>query len=278
MTSPGPIDTTPLFRPLLAELLAILHDLTPEQWERPTVARAWRVRDVAVHLLDNDLRRVAAHRDGHVLAPDRPIESARDVADFVNALNATGVGWGARLSSTLIVDLLALTGPWVAEFFSSLDPDARALWAVSWAGESESTQWMDTGREYTERWHHQAQIRDAVGAPPLLAPRWMFPLLDISVRVLPYAYADVSAPSGTTVTLDVYGETEAAWTIERMHAGWRLCHGRPSRPDALVRVTADAAWRLLYNALPEAAADPRVVASGPPELVAPLLSARSVVL
>jgi uncharacterized protein (TIGR03083 family) len=278
MTSLGPIDTTPLFRPLLAELLAILRDLTPEQWEVPTVAREWRVRDVAVHLLDNDLRRLAAHRDGHVLAPDRPLESARDVATFVNALNATGVRWGTRLSPTLIVDLLALTGPWVAGFLSSLDPNARALWPVSWAGEGESAQWMDTGREYTERWHHQAQIRDAVGAPRLLAPRWMFPLLDISVRVLPYAYAHVSAPSGTTVTLDVHGETDDAWTIERGHAGWRLSHGRPTRPDALVRLTADAAWRLLYNAIPEAASDPRVVTSGPPELVAPLLSARSVVL
>jgi uncharacterized protein (TIGR03083 family) len=278
MTSLGPIDTTPLFRPLLAELLAILRDLTPEQWERPTVAREWRVRDVAVHLLDNDLRRLAAHRDGHVLAPDRPIESARDVAQFVNALNATGVRWGARLSPTLLVDLLALTGPWVAGFLSSLDPNAPALWPVSWAGEGESAQWMDTGREYTERWHHQAQIRDAVGAPRLLAPRWMFPLLDISVRVLPYAYAPLSAPSGTTVTLEVHGETEDAWTIEREHGGWRLSHGRPDRPDALVRLAADAAWRLLYNALPDAATDPRVVTSGPPELVAPLLSARSVVL
>jgi hypothetical protein len=274
----GPTETTALFRPLLDELLSVLRGLTPQEWKRPTVARAWRVRDVAVHLLDNDLRRLSAHRDGHLLAPERRIESTSDVARFVNALNASGVSWGTRLSPALIVELLALTGSWVAEFLSSLPPDGAALWPVSWAGEQQSAQWMDTGREYTERWHHQAQIRDAVGAPRLLGPRWMLPLLDISVRVLPHAYADLAAPLGTAVTLEVLGETNAAWTIERETHAWHLGEGAARNPDALVRVTDDAAWRLLYNALPDADVDPRVTTSGPAHLVAPLLAARSVIL
>jgi uncharacterized protein (TIGR03083 family) len=274
----GPTDTTALFRPILDELLSVLRRLTPEDWKRPTVARRWRVRDVAAHLLDNDLRRLSAHRDGHVLAPERPIRSANDVARVVNALNAGGVSWSERLSPALIVELLAVTGPWVAEFLASLPPDAPAKWPVSWAGEHRSQQWMDTGREYTERWHHQAQIRDAVGASRLLEPRWMVPLLEISVRVLPHAYAEVSAPRGTSVAFQVCGETDANWTIEHDGHGWRLSQGTTGNPDALVRATADAAWRLLYNALPDPAADPGVTASGPAHLVAPLLAARSVVL
>jgi hypothetical protein len=43
---------------------------------------------------------------------------------------------------------------------------------------------METGREYTERWHHQMQIREAVGAPGLLERRWYQPVLDLSVRAV----------------------------------------------------------------------------------------------
>src|SRR3954471_4688653 len=171
-----PIDTTPLFRPLLDELIALLRRLGPDEWLRPTVAGRWRVRDVAAHLLDNDLRRLAAGRDGHPLAPDRPITSARDLGRFVNVLNAEGVSWAARLSPRLLVELLETSGAWVIDLLSGIPLDAPALWPVSWAGEAQSAHWMDAGREYTERWHHQAQIRDAVGAPLLLAPRWMAPL------------------------------------------------------------------------------------------------------
>src|SRR5436305_15018442 len=51
-----------LFAPLHRELIALLRGLTPEQWERPTVAGAWRVRDVAAHLLDGMLRRLSRRR------------------------------------------------------------------------------------------------------------------------------------------------------------------------------------------------------------------------
>ena len=48
-----PLDAAPLFPDLHAELLALLRALDPADWERPTVAGAWRVRDVAAHLLDD---------------------------------------------------------------------------------------------------------------------------------------------------------------------------------------------------------------------------------
>ncbi len=93
-----PIDALPLFRPLVAELVALLRALDAREWTRPTVAGTWRVHAVAAHLLDGDLRKLAALRDGHALAPDAPIASDRDLARFVNGLNAGGVAFGARLS------------------------------------------------------------------------------------------------------------------------------------------------------------------------------------
>ncbi len=135
---------------------------------------------------------------------------------------------------------------------------------------------MDTGREYTEWWHHQMQIRVAVGAPKiLLQPEWMMPLLDISVRALPHTYRSVGAPDGTTVTLSVTGETEAAWTLIRDASRWRISGGAVGKAAAAVQIAADDAWRLLYNAPVEQS---RIRVTGEAALAAPLIRARSVVL
>src|ERR1051325_933044 len=166
-----PRDVSALFAPLHEELLALLRSLNAEQWLRPTVAGAWRVRDVAAHLLDTQLRKLSAQRDGHDLAADE-----QDILRLINRLNAGGVEFARRLSTRVIVELLTMSGAAVAAYVVSLDPDARAPFAVAWAGEEESRNWMDTGREYTEWWHHQMQIRDAAGAPKiLLDERWLEP-------------------------------------------------------------------------------------------------------
>jgi uncharacterized protein (TIGR03083 family) len=276
----GPIDTTPLFTPLHAELIALLRSLSPSQWLLPTLAGHWRVRDVAAHLLDGSLRKVAVYRDGHLLTPDPPITSPEDVARLVNRLNAAGVGFAERLSTREIVDLLEVVGPWVANVIGALPPHGQAIFAVSWAGEAVSENWMDTGREYTEHWHHQMQIRDAVGAPLLLAPRWLDPLLDIAVRALPVAYAGMAAGDGAAVVLEVALDDGAsrAWTVFRVNGRWDIERGVHASARCKVHTTADAAWRLLFNALPEREARSALTIAGDAGLATPLIRARSVVL
>ena len=77
-----------LFAPLHAELMALLRGLTADDWQRQTVALRWRVRDVVAHLLDTQLRKLAAHRDGHLA----PAGGAASVLDIINTLNAFGSG------------------------------------------------------------------------------------------------------------------------------------------------------------------------------------------
>jgi hypothetical protein len=284
----APVYTAPLLRPLLGELLGVLRGLTADQWEAPTVAGAWRVRDVAAHLLDGDLRKLAAGRDGHLLPMETPIRSDRDLARFINALNAEGVAWARRLSPTLLVDLLATTGAWAADLLEALPPHDAAMWPVSWAGGRVSENWMDVGREYTERWHHQMQIRDAVAAPPtLLETRWCRPLLDVSVRALPRSYADVMAAPGTAVTFavatsdaaaDRSGDLLGAWTLVRDAERWTLHEGIDAGAATVVRATADAAWRLLYNAPPSSVSPTAITIDGDRRLAEPLLQTRSIVI
>lgn len=274
----APVDTIPLFRPLLAELLGLLRGLSPDDWERRTVAGSWRVADVATHLLDGDLRRLSATRDGHALTRGLAISDTRDVLALVNGLNATGVAWGARLSRGLLVDLLAVSGEWIVTHFGTLPPHGRAAFSVAWAGEDASENWMDVGREYTERWHHQMQIREAVGARGLLEERWLTPVLELSLRALPRAYAAVEAPEGTAVEFAVYGRPEGTWTVARNGGAWVLGAGADERAAARVVALPEHAWKLFFNALPRDRALAALEISGDPRLVDPLLRARAVMV
>jgi Mycothiol maleylpyruvate isomerase N-terminal domain len=274
-----PIDTAPLFGLLHAELLALLRGLSADDWQRPTVAARWLVRDVAAHLLDGDLRKIAVYRDGHLLPLDTPIISANDFVRFINGINASGVAFGQRLSPRLIVDLLEVTGAWVTSLITSLPLHGRSIFAVSWAGEMESENWMDTGREYTERWHHQMQIRDAVGAPlTLLQPQWMMPLLDIAANAWPPAYASVAASPGTAVRFEVTGDTTGVWSVVAGDQRWRVEAGETPSPECVIRASADTTWRLLFNALSAEQIRDQVTISGDASLAAPLLRARSVIV
>ncbi|HEX7243102.1 MAG TPA: maleylpyruvate isomerase N-terminal domain-containing protein [Longimicrobiaceae bacterium] len=275
-----PIDTAGLLPPLHDALVSLLRGLAPDDWERPTVAGAWRVRDVAAHLLDGDLRTLSAYRDGHSPPPPEPIRGYGDLVRFLDGLNAGWVAAAERLSPRVLTGLLEWSGPGAAAALASRAPDSEAVYPVAWAGEERSEHWMDVGRHYTERWHHQMQVRDAVGAPLLLGDPWLRPLLELSVRALPHAYASVPAPDGAALVLRVTGEEGAggAWSLARERGAWRLLGGAAPEPTTVVRLDADAAWRLFYNALPAGAARERAVVTGDAELAEPLFATRSVMV
>jgi hypothetical protein len=137
---------------------------------------------------------------------------------------------------------------------------------------------MDTGREYTEIWHHQMQVRDAVGAPGLLAGRWLLPLLDFSVRALPHAYDSREAADGASLALIVPGEERWAWTLVREGGRWELYRGETGRATATVIAEPGSAWRLLFNALPPERAREEITIRGDASLAEPLIRARSVMV
>jgi uncharacterized protein (TIGR03083 family) len=238
MRAPEPILVGHRFAPIHDELLSLLRSLTAEEWQAPTAAGSWTVRDVAAHLLDTALRRLSMQRDGY--APPLPPDAfANGLGAFVNGMNASGVAYAQRLSPALLIDLHAHYGTQFADFMAALDPFADAQWGVSWAGEETSPMWFDVARELTERWHHQQQIRDAVGRAPL--DQYLPPVIDTFVRALPYTYRDVPAPDGTTIVLQI---DDAAWTLSRESATWRLYADAVDSPTTHVTIPGKIAWRV----------------------------------
>jgi hypothetical protein len=250
-----------------------------DAWERPTIAGSWLVRDVVAHLADLAFRRVSFHRDAMTPPPPpRPITSERGFVEFINGINADWVTASKRLSPRVLTDVFDKASRDLSEFFEQLPLDAPALFPVSWAGEASSEGWFDVGREFTELWHHQAQIRLAVGAEPLGDPRYAHATLAIAMRGLPHAYRDVKAAEGATVAIDVQGAAGGTWTLVREQDRWALKRGRPETPAAAVTLSNEHAWRLLFNALPEAQVPAAWRVEGDVSLAQPLVHARSVIV
>jgi uncharacterized protein (TIGR03083 family) len=275
----SPIDTRALFRPVSGELITLLQALKPVDWERPTVAGAWVVRDVVAHLVDVTFRRLSFHRDRmKPPSPSRPVSSDRDFVDFINGLNAQWITAAKRFSPRVLTDLFERASADIADWFEGLSLDAPALFGVSWAGEQASESWFDIGREFTELWHHQEQIRMAVGVPSLADSRYLRAVLGISVRGLPHAFRDTDAEPGQTVVLDVSGSAGGQWTLTREAHRWKISAGVPPVVTTRIRLRDDVAWKLLFNALTEAEAAEAIRVEGQVELGRPLLRARSVLV
>ena len=231
------LDTAPLFPILDAHLLTLLRSLEPADWEKPTLAPQWRVRDVALHLLDGSLRTLSMLRDGHFGAGSPASPAYADVVGYLNQLNHDWVVAGQRLSPALITWLLELSGPAYNAYISSLPPHEPAVFPVAWAGEQTSLNWFHVAREYTEKWHHQQQIRQAVGQEaPLLTPELYQPFLATCLRALPHHYRGVEAAAGTVVQLTISGAGGGTWYLRRAASGWELGTGYTGRGGSLAAV------------------------------------------
>jgi uncharacterized protein (TIGR03083 family) len=256
-----PILAAPLLAELDAELLALLRTLSDADWSRPTIAGSWTVRDVTAHLLDTALRRLSFARDGWM--PSADIRSHADLVAIINAANADGVRAFGRLSPAVLITLMDIASRQLCAYLESLDPDAPAAFAVSWAGEDESRHWFDVARELTERWHHQQQIRDAVSRPGIMTRRLYHPVLDTFLRALPFAYRDVIAPDGSAVQVVVSGECGGEWNVVRRDGGWRLARAAdPSRVIARATIPQEIAWRVFTKGLSAEAIDRAVRIDG----------------
>lgn len=271
MKSVEPIFVADLFGELHEELLKLLRSLSAEDWYKPTVAGSWLVRDIAAHLLDSDIRRLSFQRDNAPqVPPDKPIQSYSDLVGFLNQLNADWIKAAKRISPQLLIEFLSVTGAQVTALFKSLDPFATALFGVAWAGEESSPNWFDIAREYTEKWHHQQQIRDTVGAQPLYERKWLHPVLDAFVRALPHNYRELAADEGTEIALSVTGEAGGEWTLVKTENDWRLFVGESANAACRIQMDQDTAWRLMTKGLTRDQAVRRIEVFGKENFAEPL--------
>jgi len=267
----NPIITVELFPLLEGKLIELLRCLRHDEWSRPTLAKQWKVKDVVAHLLDGNLKRLSMQRDGFFGLTAPHIDSYDSLIAFINRNNAEWVQAAQRISPRVLIDWLEITSSQVSDFFRTLDPFAPALWSVAWAGEVQSANWFDLAREYTERWHHQQQIRVAVDRPGITCRQLYFPVLETFMRGLPHAFRFITAPHATAVEVQILGEAGGSWWLERAESSWRLCE-EPNRVQAAIRIDQELAWQIFTKAADAKTAAEQVSISGDRSLALQVLS------
>ncbi len=271
---PGPILVVDLFPEILNELIRLLSALSTEDWQKPTACPGWSVKDVALHLLGVEISNLSRRRDRVEL--EAALTSWDDLVAYVNEWNQGWVRTAQRMSPRLLIDLLEFTGAQLNEYFKSLDPYALGG-SISWSGPEPAPVWLDLAREYTERWHHQQHIRDAVGAPGLKEPRVMAPVLAAFVHAMPRAFQTCPAAENTSVVLTITGASGGRWALLRERATWDLYEGAPGQPDAEVTLPEDIAWRLFTRGLSPSIAREQMVLSGDQSLGMKVLEMVSII-
>lgn len=198
----------PTMDDITGDLVAETEDLVPrlraiseDDWDRPTPAPGWAVRDQVSHLaaVDETAVRAATDPDGYAAeaarrradpssAPD-PLARGRDVP------GADVLRWFEDARATML------------DVFRGLDPKAR----IPWAGPSMSAVSFATAR-LMETWAHGQDVVDALALhrPPTDRLRHV---CHIGVLARPYSYTTRGLePSTVPVRVELAAPSGATWT------------------------------------------------------------------
>jgi uncharacterized protein (TIGR03083 family) len=221
-----------LWQQIVAENVALLRELGPEDWARPTDLPGWNVRCIAAHMahLESDL---AGNPQTHVDVPEAPhIKSPMSV--FTESGPLARADW----STDQIIDELESSaakrhGALLA--MMPLDPTAPGDGIARVAGWNWET--LLSNRVF-DLWTHQQDIRRAVDRPGGLAgPGGAHGLRHLG-RSLPYVLGKkVGAPAGTSLVLEITGEHPATLAAAVGEDGRAAAISPPDDPTA--RITMD---------------------------------------
>lgn len=243
------IETVHLFPKLTEELLKLLRGLNSSDWLKPSPIDGRTIKDLVSHIIDGSLRNLSIQRDNFVDNTNVPsINSYKDLVDYIQKLNKDWMNVSRRLSPAILIDLLEYSDKQYHEFLKTKNPKDKAIFSVAWAGESESENWFDTAREYTEKWHHQMQIRLALDKQILLDTEYSEPLYDTFMIALPHLYREFSNfENGTKIKISLTGKLNKSWIIEWQTNKWIFTDS--IKPDIYtsVEIPDDIAWLLFTN-------------------------------
>ncbi|TMF41768.1 MAG: hypothetical protein E6I32_19765 [Chloroflexi bacterium] len=132
-----PVLVCDLFPLELRALLQLLQGLDEQAWHTPTVCAGWSVKDIAQHLLADDLGILSRKRDSFdylsIAKTPYNLDSWDELVAFINEMNAIWVQATRRLSGQVLCTLLEFSGEELYHYFSTLDSYAMGD-PVSWAG------------------------------------------------------------------------------------------------------------------------------------------------
>ena len=213
--------------------------LTEQQWNTPTAARGWTVRDQVSHIWFFDQRALMAITEPSAFAADAAALMAGRGTD-------ASIDIGRAVSGAEMVDRWRTDRATLIQHARVVDPSVR----VPWYGPAMGARSFVTAR-LMETWAHGQDVADALDVQRVPTDRLRH-VAHIGVRARPFSYAinalptpeaDVyvalSAPDGATVT---WGAPDSADTVRGPMLDFCLVvTQRRHRDDTALEVSGDAA-------------------------------------
>lgn len=259
MTAPDPRD---LWEETSQDLLAVLHDLTDEDWDVPALP-GWTVRDVLAHL---------AHLESEAAEMEQPaggrveVEAKRN-QPMPTAVTEAGVdARRGRSAAELLAEFetaCARRRQLLAEAGLS-DPGAPALGLAGELGWDIGT-WLRN--RPIDLWVHEQDIRTATGRPMTTTGAGAAHVSALMERIFPMTLRRL--PEGTRVVARISGPQGRVLTA-RVGEDGRAAPFDPSEGSDVTLDMDDATWlRLTGGRLDPAAAE--VAVTGDEDLAATVL-------
>lgn len=192
-------DLSPLetYRESMTDIISVLQNLEPEQWDLPTPCPGWTIADIAAHLIDLDSMAMGAPMVDH--EPDW--NSLPHVTSTSHQFTERGVDYRrgtppAELLSQLIANTQALS-----DFLANNSVAIK----VPWAKEELSTELFLTMRAF-DVWVHELDIRTAISQPGNFGSNAARSSAQRMFASLPLIWGKrVGAPIGSSLQLSVTG-------------------------------------------------------------------------
>lgn len=241
------IETNHLFIPIHASLIKVLKELDEKDWNKPTLAKQWTVKDIVAHILDTTTRGISILRDGYFGSSGPADDEYATLVEFINQMNAVFIQSAKRWSPPLLIELLEQSGPIHARLLANLDPFQKAIFSVAWAGEKESYNWFHVAREYTEKYHHQLQIREAVNkTAEIMTPELFRPFMQTFFLGLPYLLRNHTAPENAIIEIKVEGTIGLSGYLQYKHQQWNRMNDSQGNNQLYAKtvIPANIAWKL----------------------------------
>ena len=192
-------------------------------------------------------------RDNYLGEAPGKIDSYRDLVDFLNRLNADWVKATKRMSPSVLIELLEITGKDFNVYCKPRSFKACYLFRCV-GGRRTITQLVsrcagvhrEMASSATNSWgRKQARYHDT---------RVYYPLIDTFMQALPHTYRNVQGRAGQTIEVFVTSDAGGKWYLTLGNDGWTLSKTRPASIDASVLIDPDTAWKLFTKAItaPEA--------------------------
>jgi uncharacterized protein (TIGR03084 family) len=196
----------PAVREILSDLVAeqqfldqFLQKIGPKDWERPTPAKGWSIRDTISHLADS------AHLAGDALAGGNAIETYR-TAPNLDALRQEAVKKGRKMRYQDVIEWWRGGRAKVVEPLSRMDADHR----IDWIAGSMSARTFATMR-LMETWAHGLDIYAAMKTDVEDTARIRH-ICFLGWKTLPYAFK-AADEDYSPVRVEVIGPAYAKWVF-----------------------------------------------------------------